>query len=628
MSVVDVLPRHAGADPVPSTSEPASAVGVPRSDPVRGRSVEAWLVFAVAFAGYLALAGELVFTHGYLPGDSLARVGNAYGVMAGRDPHLAAIGFVWSPLPTAAIGALLPFRLIWPALVTHGFAACIVSAAAMAAMLVAVRGTLADLRVPRMPRLLVVGLLGAHPMIVWYAINGMSEAVGLLFLCLACRSLTRWIDTGSVAPLVSLGIWLGSAYLSRYEAISAAAAALALVAGMSMVRASGTVRDRARMASVDVGLVAFSVVVAVVGWAAVSWLIVKHPFEQFSSEYGNSSQVEASIDAIRVAAGGEPLQYVAEQVEGLMPVLGVAVALAVVFAVVRGRWSLVVPLVILAPVAASQAFLAQSEQTFVWLRFQIVVVPMAALCVGVAMTPLDARRRWAWPIRWAGSAVAAVVVAAALGPALPVAADTLLDRRLAREEAAALRTILQPESATEAERRSTLMLRFGDVVAGDLADFGPGRGSILTDTAFSFPVVLAAADPAWFVMRSDRDFEAALARPWIFGVRYLLVPSPTGRAVADAVNAEYPDLWTGDPLASKVREWTDQYGTQWGLFAITPPQLATGTPADDRGRASGSQVPAEGLAPVGTVGAEEARLDAVDEVDAKRVVDRSDAVDR
>ena len=96
--------------------------------PGTGSLVAFWLPLAL----YLAVAWLLVLTDGYIVGDAWSRVGNASYVLFSRDPHLAAIGFVWNPLPSLAMLPLLPLKAIWPPLVSAGFAANIVSALFMA----------------------------------------------------------------------------------------------------------------------------------------------------------------------------------------------------------------------------------------------------------------------------------------------------------------------------------------------------------------------------------------------------------------------------------------------------------------------------------------------------------------
>ncbi|MGH9074970.1 MAG: ABC transporter, partial [Acidimicrobiales bacterium] len=214
------------------------------------------MVFTLALAGYLTVAALLVFHYHILVGDALARVANAYYVLYSRDPHLAAIGFVWNPLPSLAEILLLPFKALWPALVTDGFAGNILSAAAMAGAVAALNGTLAEARLRRPVRCLLVLGFAAHPLVVLYAGNGMSEAPFLLFLLLATRTLARWLRSGGVAPLVGTGVALGLAYLVRYETLAPGAVATGLVLVVGYARAAGDRRRRRDTALVEAGLVA------------------------------------------------------------------------------------------------------------------------------------------------------------------------------------------------------------------------------------------------------------------------------------------------------------------------------------------------------------------------------------
>jgi hypothetical protein len=73
------------------------------------------LLFGVAYVGYVIVGALIVFGTGSVPIDTWARVRNAFYALYSRDPHVGAIGVVLSPIPTLAI---LPFKSLWPALVT------------------------------------------------------------------------------------------------------------------------------------------------------------------------------------------------------------------------------------------------------------------------------------------------------------------------------------------------------------------------------------------------------------------------------------------------------------------------------------------------------------------------------
>ncbi|MDQ1321539.1 MAG: hypothetical protein QG655_2784, partial [Actinomycetota bacterium] len=56
------------------------------------------LAFAVPFLAYLAVGYWLEVRNGFILGDALSRVSAAQSVLFSRDPHLAAIGFIFTPL--------------------------------------------------------------------------------------------------------------------------------------------------------------------------------------------------------------------------------------------------------------------------------------------------------------------------------------------------------------------------------------------------------------------------------------------------------------------------------------------------------------------------------------------------
>src|ERR1700722_1492085 len=99
---------------------PSTGVGlrsVRRMRPLRGGQL-----FAALSILYLAVGAYLVLHRGSIAGDAESRVAQAWYVVASRDPHLAAVGFIWNPLPSIAAIPLLLFRGVWPALVTDAFA--------------------------------------------------------------------------------------------------------------------------------------------------------------------------------------------------------------------------------------------------------------------------------------------------------------------------------------------------------------------------------------------------------------------------------------------------------------------------------------------------------------------------
>src|SRR6185437_6394723 len=77
---------------------------------VRRATSESGAVVLIAFALYATVAILLDFKYQILPLDAVSRMANGYYVLWSRDPHLAAVGFVWSPLQSFADIPVLVFK--------------------------------------------------------------------------------------------------------------------------------------------------------------------------------------------------------------------------------------------------------------------------------------------------------------------------------------------------------------------------------------------------------------------------------------------------------------------------------------------------------------------------------------
>ena len=569
-------------------------------------------LFSVVYAGYLFLGALIVFRAGSIPIDTWARVGNAYYALFSRDPHLGAIGFVLPPVPTLAILPLLPFKAFFPALATSAFAASITSAALMAGAVVMLRRILNDLGVATKLTWPLVALFALHPMIAYYGANGLTEAPFVFCLLWATSSFLRWLDGGGLADLVRLAMGLAIGYLTRYEFIAAAPLAIAAVALVSYLRAEGSRSNRRVTAAADAVIAGLPFAMAFVGWAFVSWLLVGSPFSQFTSIYGNSSQVRLLHDTLIEQTGqgtSAALGYVGAQVVGLAPLLPVIGSAAVIAAFFRLDQRVLAPVAIIGgPVAFSVvAFLAGSTVGF--LRYEIAVIPLLLVLAGILVAGRDpsvgftakaawtaaldrGRRRVLEVVRRARDALgarlaanaavarrrdglptaerrphlelgAAVVIGIALS--LPTGIATMRHPLLAREEADALRSTLgnAPPSTDASYVLATHLA--ARRVAGDIDRLGLYRGAVLLDVAVGNAVVLQSAHPDWFVITTDRDFERILADPVTFGVRYLLVSNNP----LDAVNRAYPGLYTsGLGFATLTGEYDVPGSPGWRLYRL------------------------------------------------------------
>lgn len=575
---VDMLAGQASARP---NTMPVPGEAVPRRPvqqaPGRRALLNARsLALLLPLAVYLVAGALLAFRYESFHPDAQNRVANAYYVLFSRDPHLAAIGFVWNPLPSLAVLPLLPLTFLWPALTERAFAGNIASALFMAGAVHQLHAILADFEVPTTPRAVLTVLFAAHPMTLYYGANGMTEAQFLLALLLTCRYLARWLDRSDLQALMISGMGLALAYLTRQEALAAALSTTALVLVVASTR-----RRPARWSS---GLAHAAVFVApcaasVAALAAISWVIVGHPFQQFSSLYGNASQIEVlgvlgSENLAKSNAG-----FAFQQITALAPLLVVAA----VMGLAAGAWwrdlRILAPLATLGGVLtfAVAAFLA--GQTIGWTRYFVTAVPLTVLLAGAALiTPRRdpwrgdrGRQRQPAPARL--MALVAAVAILVVAPGIITAKRAMLDPAVDPEDYAHLSFVVgsgRPLTETaEAKRHQYTQTR---AIARRLDDLRLPNGSIVLDTFNTCgPLVLASRRPKQFVITSDRDFERVLAFPTTFNATHLMVPEPGGYGDLDAVNRAYPTLYeNGAGIATLAHEFKGPGCPTFRLYRLNP----------------------------------------------------------
>lgn len=181
-------------------------------------------------------------------GDALSRVNQAYSVVLGRDPHVGAIGFIWPPLPSALE---LPLVLAIGPFTPPVFAGQIVSAFFSGLLAAVLNRTLEQARVPRRWRIPLVLFTMLNPLVVYSAINGMTENIFLFFAVAATGELIRW-NPSEQRGLVIAALYIGLGFLVRYEAVAfAGAGVVALIVRIWSQSIRGG--RRARVSAVHVG---------------------------------------------------------------------------------------------------------------------------------------------------------------------------------------------------------------------------------------------------------------------------------------------------------------------------------------------------------------------------------------
>ena len=542
------------------------------------------IAFTVSCAIYLCAGYWLEVRHGFILGDALARVSAAQSVLFSREPHLAAIGFIFTPLtaivevPVIAASPLLPF------LSDHGYAATIMSAIFMAGAVVQVLSMGLDRGLPRWYSRSIATLFALHPMIVFYGANGMSEAPFIFFMLWAVRRLIMWMVDDDVHHLIMAGgIAMGLAYLTRYDALACIGSAGALVAITTYRRAPDP--PRKRRALLDLIIISGPGLLAFAGWAIASWLITGEGFAQFTSEYGNKAILEQSGAARPGVIGG--LGFAMTCILLLAPTLIPIGAWAGFIRWGRPRMSMLVPpLAIFGAALAFQSVTYALGGTFGFLRFYIIAIPFAATAALLAVPdgvflPSIRPGRHALP----DSPVASTrtrrgyrAVAAMFAVSLVVAGWGMIQPRYAPQEYA-LQTILDPEPDSVSPKRAAedrIVRTFSTErqIARYLDKLDLPDSSVVADTVYGFAVVVASRKPRMFVLPSDPDFVHILNDPSNRGAKYLLAVPPTGRGKSDTLNKRYPTLYdNGADISTLELEVPNDGDGQpnWRIYRVNEP---------------------------------------------------------
>jgi 4-amino-4-deoxy-L-arabinose transferase-like glycosyltransferase len=336
------------------------------------------VLLVCSFALFAAIGGVLTFHYGSIMGDAESRVADGWYVFFSRDPHLAAVGFVWNPLPSILVMPFFLFKSLWPALTNRAFAGNLASALFMAGCVVELRRILRELGTSQVVAWVLLAVFALNPMILFYGANGMTEAFYLFFLLVALRYLMRWLHAGGMINLVIVGIALGLDYLVRYEAIAAAGVVGLVVGYVTFRRTSGTVKERLQTAGADLVVYGLPPAAAFVGWAIVSYVITGQLFQQISSQYGNTSQIQV--------LGVQHTHY-AEPVVAMICVLAWCPllplpAIAAWIAARRRRDARLAALSVLAGTAGFSLFAMLTGQAVANLRFFMPLLPLWLICLG------------------------------------------------------------------------------------------------------------------------------------------------------------------------------------------------------------------------------------------------------
>jgi hypothetical protein len=524
---------------------------------------EGGCVFLGAFVIYLIVALLLDFKYHSFPGDAVSRMGNGFYILYSRDPHLAAVGFVWTPLTSLCDLIFLLGNHIWPALAHNDMAGSLTSALTMAGAAYQLLAALREWGLNRISRLVLAAFFILNPMILYYGGNGMSEGIYLFTLTAATRYLLRWVRTDDLRSLAYGAVALGFSYLTRNEAFGAIAAGTLCVGLVSYWRRSQQQRKGLATATADAAIFAVPGFVAAVGWAIASYVITGSFFGQLSSLYGNSAQEKF----IHHKPFHGRVIYEIHAITSLWPLLPVILVAAAVVALRRRDPSALAPLTVLGGALGFDLLIYLDNSIQPYYRYFIVTIPLGIFLVAAVIAPNSSfhANKGQRPIHPSSSSIRGstlrsigqiALILAALIPATATTAGAMFNSAIAPEESEDLAFIfkshLNAADSAFAHRYATIL-----GIGTYLANLGLPNGDIIIDNSTNcVPEVLTTvSQPKLFVIPNDRDFQRTLADPIQFHAHYIVEPNPAEIPVS-APNLEFSALWrTGAGFAEQIHQF-------------------------------------------------------------------------
>lgn len=563
-------------------------------------------VFLLCLAANVSFA--LLLMYGWRVGqlDGISRTANAFYVLFSRDPHLAAIGFVWPALPSLVQLALLPplFAIGHPE-----FAGPLLSSVAGAGAIAVLGLILGQFGVTGWIRMVWLGLIAFHPQIFYQSANGVAEMPFLVLILLACYAYFS-LDHSEMG-LATVGLWLALAFLVRYEALAfmAAFAFLLLIRrfqsgrgevqeGRVTVRSLGRrsliVRwlpgsENWRITEGRLLIVLIPAGYAIGIWIILNWMILGDPLYFMRSTYSLASAPDVAknvgIEHPLFGAMGSPVQ---SALYAIYRILSVQVGLfliapitAWIIAKRRDRHVLEVVTLMVA-IFGFTTYQVYAGSLPTYFRYWMYATPLAVILLAAIMRTIPRTasfRRLAFGLFGIAMLAAGAVYSI----------NGLSDYRSGQDEQR-LASYLLGNSAGEVHIRpsDTFWVRYTDAPAlGKALDQASADGLTMIDIETGFFGVMKSHFPQRLAVVSDRDFMSLLDSPG-GRVRYIFAAQRVFGAGRDLITMKYPGLYEEQVTWARYRGQVEGTTYTWKIFEVdySDPSLPAGLRLSDDGSVS------------------------------------------
>ncbi|QQE79325.1 hypothetical protein [Alicyclobacillus sp. SO9] len=523
------------------------------------RSLEMLEPFILSFLAFLmALSGGvyLAFVLHVINSDALTRVLNAYYTIFSPKFHLAAMGFVWNPLPSIVELPIVLFHHWFPALITDGFAANLMSSVSSAFGMYFLNRILFYVGIPRFWRIVYSLIYALNPLIWLYSSNGMSEAMMIATMLGALHGAVRYLDDGRHSHLISAGLWLAACFGARYEAVPFGA-----LVGLALLLALYLKGYSASRIQADLIVAGLPLIFAGLVWVFLNWTIMGNPLYFMNSAYSNASQIgTGSYNDKLILRDAHHLFYSLQTVAHfsfLFPpaIVGLAGALLVFAFSKKRRGQALLFVAALLTIPLFQVVMIYKHASAIWSRFFITYIPFGILLVALLMVVIA---KGPWLVRHFLLLVSAAVLLGGNYVTFHEIQTPIMGKGVTKNFA----HVVEGLPASQAAQNNGMTQ--GKIVANYINEHP--HLVVLLDTFDSFSVVPFIKDPKQVVITSDLNFQSLLLNPR-GRVSDFLVPNPGGVGALDAINRTYPGLWQGKVAwAKETKQFSGNLG--YKLFSI------------------------------------------------------------
>jgi hypothetical protein len=517
---------------------------------------ESLFTFIILTGGYIIGGIFLINNRGYLPLDTLSRLINAWLVTNGTVSKLASIGFVWPPIPTLLV---IPWAMI-PKLFFNWMAVVIVSAMALATASVMVGLIASVCNVSKWWRRIFVLLFSINPIMIIYAINGMSEAIPVAGLLIAGYWIIRYWQTGRNTHFIISGLFFSALPLIRYEfALISAWSGLLILFLILKNRGQFTLKKFTEY--IEGSLLAYSslVIYPLFLWAIMSWLIMGNPLYFLLNDRSAASLADYQLIAFGVDTTPWSSFIITMDAWFITFPLGLIASAALIYVGLKkksrflisfGFMPLIIPLL--------EYFLLVRRSNVPLLRYYVTVIPFGLLVSMVFLHSVSSKNK---RFRWKKTLIS-VITAILLLFSNVMSMNQLNTYPYQNVSGKTWRALIG--QGDPAPNRVDQAVGIGEI----LVEAIPEGSRVLIDTfGAGFGVLLGANTHEIFMDFTDPDYAAALLTPQDY-VDFILVPQQDDQNELNAINIYQVSLHSGGALWAELVDILPSTIDGWKLYKI------------------------------------------------------------